>query len=32
MFVGGLKLRQWKFNMAKTEEKHIIFTLEGKEE
>jgi hypothetical protein len=32
MFVSGLKLRQRKFNMAKTEEKRIIFTLEGKED
>jgi hypothetical protein len=30
MFVGGLKLRQRKFNMAEIEERHTIFTLQGK--
>jgi hypothetical protein len=30
MFVGGLKLRQLKLNMAEIEENHTIFTLQGK--
>jgi hypothetical protein len=30
MFVGGLKLRQWKFNMAKTEGKTYHLYIGGK--